>query len=182
MPNTHATLTSLFSDIADAIREKTGDTAQIVADNFPAAIEDISGGGGIEYVEGEFEAGTVPSWNTYINHNAGWERYLYVIWADNDFQEAPTGATRYVMAYYMFQRGDNTAGIDTELFFPHKFNDLAGAAFGFDGAGGKLNRSAATDSGATTNKVRTSGGAAYSLSQEYAYKWRVFNMEGLSYV
>ena len=41
MPNTHTTLTSLFSDIADAIRAKTGDSAAIIADNFPAAIQAI---------------------------------------------------------------------------------------------------------------------------------------------
>lgn len=34
----HSTLTSLFSDIADAIREKSGDTGKIVADDFPDAI------------------------------------------------------------------------------------------------------------------------------------------------
>ena len=38
---THETLTSLFTDVADAIREKTGSTATIVADNFPTAIDDI---------------------------------------------------------------------------------------------------------------------------------------------
>lgn len=37
----HATLTSLFSDIADAIREKSGDTGKIVADDFPDAIQAI---------------------------------------------------------------------------------------------------------------------------------------------
>lgn len=37
----HETLTSLFSDIADAIREKTGDTGKIVADDFPDAIQAI---------------------------------------------------------------------------------------------------------------------------------------------
>lgn len=45
MPNTHATLTSLFSDIADAIRGKTGSSAAIVADNFPTAIASIPTGG-----------------------------------------------------------------------------------------------------------------------------------------
>ena len=38
MANTHASLTALFADIADAIREKTGDTATIVADDFPDVI------------------------------------------------------------------------------------------------------------------------------------------------
>ena len=45
MPNTHSTLTSLFGDIADAIRAKTGDSGTIVADAFPAAIEAIPSGG-----------------------------------------------------------------------------------------------------------------------------------------
>lgn len=38
---THNTLTALFDDIADAIREKTGDTAAIVADDFPAEVRAI---------------------------------------------------------------------------------------------------------------------------------------------
>ena len=46
MPLTHNSLTSLFSDIADAIRAKTGGSSQIVADDFPTAIASISGGGG----------------------------------------------------------------------------------------------------------------------------------------
>lgn len=49
MPNTHSTLTALFSDIADAIRSKAGSSAPIVADAFPSAIAAIpSGGGGDE--------------------------------------------------------------------------------------------------------------------------------------
>lgn len=41
MANTHSTLTDLFTDIADAIREKTGGTETIIADNFPEAIDSI---------------------------------------------------------------------------------------------------------------------------------------------
>ena len=50
MPNTHETLGSLFSDIADAIREKEGTVVDseghglIVADDFPSRIEAISTG------------------------------------------------------------------------------------------------------------------------------------------
>ena len=39
MANEHTTLTSLFSDIADAIRSKTESTDTIIADEFPAAIQ-----------------------------------------------------------------------------------------------------------------------------------------------
>lgn len=42
----HASLASLFSDIADAIRAKTGGSAAIVADDFPTAIAAIPTGGG----------------------------------------------------------------------------------------------------------------------------------------
>lgn len=44
MANTHLTLTSLFTDIANAIRNKTGNTGKIVADNFPNAINNIPTG------------------------------------------------------------------------------------------------------------------------------------------
>ena len=43
MPNTHETLSSLFTDIANAIRTKKGESSdvQYVADNFPSAISGI---------------------------------------------------------------------------------------------------------------------------------------------
>ena len=41
MANTHTSLSALFTDIADAIREKTGDTASIVADDFPDVIREM---------------------------------------------------------------------------------------------------------------------------------------------
>lgn len=41
MANTHETLTGLFTDIADAIRVKTGSADAIVADEFPAEISAI---------------------------------------------------------------------------------------------------------------------------------------------
>ena len=40
MVNKHVTLAALFTDIADAIREKTGETASIVADDFPSVIRE----------------------------------------------------------------------------------------------------------------------------------------------
>lgn len=41
MANTHTTLASLFTDIADKVRKKTGSTTKIVADNLPDAIDNI---------------------------------------------------------------------------------------------------------------------------------------------
>lgn len=55
MSNTHSTLTSLFSDIADSIRAKTGSNSTIVADNFPDAIDAIPTGG----------SSTTPWWVAY---------------------------------------------------------------------------------------------------------------------
>lgn len=58
MANKHSNLASLFSDIAAAIRGKTGNVAGIRADDFPDAIAAISGGsGGGIWVE----SGSVPS-------------------------------------------------------------------------------------------------------------------------
>ena len=41
MPLEHETVTDLFTDIADAIRAKTGGNTPIVADSFPDAIGEI---------------------------------------------------------------------------------------------------------------------------------------------
>ena len=50
---THTNLRSLFTDIANAVRAKTGSSAPIVADAFPSAIADIpTGGGGSEELDG----------------------------------------------------------------------------------------------------------------------------------
>lgn len=43
-----ASLTELFTSIANAIRSKTGGTEAIKATDFPSAIEGISAGGGVE--------------------------------------------------------------------------------------------------------------------------------------
>lgn len=40
MAETYSTLAALFTDIADAIREKTGETDSIIADDFPDVIRD----------------------------------------------------------------------------------------------------------------------------------------------
>ena len=57
MPNNHSTLTSLFKDIADAIRRKTGGTASIAADAFPSAIRAIeTTGGGSPGAAGDYRA------------------------------------------------------------------------------------------------------------------------------
>ena len=44
MANTHTTLASLFLDIADAIRDQTGLTGKLVADQFPDTIRDLPKG------------------------------------------------------------------------------------------------------------------------------------------
>lgn len=48
-----STLTELFTDIADAIREKKGTTDSIVASNFPSEIATIEAGGGTEITGAE---------------------------------------------------------------------------------------------------------------------------------
>lgn len=68
MSNTHSTLTSLFSDIADEIRAKKGTSADIIADNFPTEIASIPAGGGSDFnpllyattAEELFQSATLP--------------------------------------------------------------------------------------------------------------------------
>ena len=58
MAETYSTLAALFTDIADAIREKTGDTATIVADDFPDAIR------------GRLQAAPPPAYLTFRSPNS----------------------------------------------------------------------------------------------------------------
>ncbi len=51
MANKHTSLASLFGDIATAIREKTGQTGTLVADDFPTAIAAINAAGGPFWIE-----------------------------------------------------------------------------------------------------------------------------------
>lgn len=63
MANQYASLGALFTAIANAIRTKTGDTAQIVADTFPAAIAGISTG--VDTSDATAAAGDVLSGKTF---------------------------------------------------------------------------------------------------------------------
>ena len=58
------TLTTLFTNIANAIRAKKGTSAPIVAEDFPDEISSISGGGSSPYTELEYIEGTG---NQYID-------------------------------------------------------------------------------------------------------------------
>ena len=92
MPNTHITLTSLFSDIADAIRAKTGGTADIVADEFPDEIAAIpTGGGGVTHTTVTFpsaatEAGDVGAMLAALLPNS----FKFALVADKNFPNDTT--------------------------------------------------------------------------------------------
>lgn len=64
----HETLASLFNDIADAIRSKTGSNASIQADDFPSAIEQIDVHQGVE----TNKSVTITSTSQVINPSSGY--------------------------------------------------------------------------------------------------------------
>ncbi len=68
--STHGTLTELFTDTADAIREKKGTSDPIVADNFPEEIRNLPTGGSEDglrdFINGEITDFTVPDGTTVL--------------------------------------------------------------------------------------------------------------------
>lgn len=106
---THDTLTSLFTDIADAIRGKTKGTAKIVADNFPTAIGAIATGR-------KFASGTKTlssSGTTITISNIGFTPKIFMIFPSK--MHYVSGDDLYLMAglvlidsergVYRFRRG-----------------------------------------------------------------------------
>ena len=69
---THANLNSLFSDIADAIRSKTGKTSTIIADNFPTEINNIQTMSSVDgnIINATVAAGKTVNANRWLSLNA----------------------------------------------------------------------------------------------------------------
>lgn len=91
MNNTHTNLISLFRNIADAIRSKTGGTSPIVADNFPTEISNIETGGGEELptgIKGIWYGSYTPSSDIVsttgftVTHNMGYVPTVVYCWCD----------------------------------------------------------------------------------------------------
>lgn len=103
-----ATLNELFTNIANAIRAKTGSTATIKAVDFPAAIAGISGGGGYSIPKDRLAKVT-------INVTEDVNNRLYGTFFDQDGNaissggEIVNGSTYYLdnTAYYVLESYPN---------------------------------------------------------------------------
>lgn len=104
MNNTHANLTSLFGDIADAIRSKTGSSNSIVADDFPTEISNIETGGGGDLptgIKGIWYGSYTPSSNIAsttgftVTHNMGYTPTVVYCWCDTYI---PVESTQSILA------------------------------------------------------------------------------------
>ena len=103
---THTTLASLFTDIADSIRAKTGKTDNIVADDFPEEIAGITTGGeDLEYVgvsDGIEQYGLVDTTNGVYVSADGCETKLLRVEGENGEWTAttmPSSASWYSVTY-----------------------------------------------------------------------------------
>ena len=94
MSKVYSTLTALFIDIADAIRETTGDTDLIIADNFPDMIRDrlkekgptvsLTAQSGISYTNGlnGLEADVISLFSAAISNNSDITNEISVVYLD----------------------------------------------------------------------------------------------------
>ena len=98
----YSSLKELFTASADAIREKTGRNESIVANDIPAAIKGISGGGGDNFPIGDGnthiwirleEGRTTPMLGVYLDGT------VTVDWGDGSDVETLTGTSIYTVSY-----------------------------------------------------------------------------------
>ena len=107
----HTNLNSLFKDIADAIRAKTGNTANIVADNFPEEIANMQTGLQVKSIT------TKGAMNSATYHQAYWAaidangNLLLVVQGGTstsyesvyfETTSVPTGVTLVGQSYYSY--------------------------------------------------------------------------------
>ena len=96
MSKVYSTLTALFTDIADAIRETTGDTDLIIADDFPDVIRDrleakslvsasLTAKSGVSYTNGlnGLEADVISLFSAAISNNSDITNETSVVYLDN---------------------------------------------------------------------------------------------------
>ena len=95
MSEVYPTLTALFTDIADAIRETTGDTDLIIGDDFPDVIRDrlqakslisasLTAQSGVSYTNGlnGLEADVISLFSAAISNNSGITNETSVVYLD----------------------------------------------------------------------------------------------------
>jgi len=133
MANTHTTLTSLFTDIADSIRSMKGSTGTIKADNFPAEILSIPTGG-------LPPIGTLPAKTTL--ENTSWDDISIVsrmgkaseYWSIGDTKTITLGDITYKFVIIGFDHDDVTdaetygrskAGITFQLGVPNDSTEIS---------------------------------------------------------
>lgn len=92
-----------LSDTADAIREKTGDTALLRPSEFADAISSISGGGGLEYETGIF----VPSEDSsrpeilFANHHDEAPFFIVMIDMGDTVYNSTTSMSNFIYLDYL---------------------------------------------------------------------------------
>ena len=90
---THTTLTALFGEIANAIREKTGVTDTLLADDFPRLIRGMKAG-----IYNQLVFSTDASGNIY--NDCGWKTGYRLNSSGNEVAEAGYEVTGFMPAKY----------------------------------------------------------------------------------
>ena len=158
-------LTDKLTNIANAIREKTGGSDLLTLDEMANAISSIESGGsgGLERITGTI---TPTSFNSEITHNANWKNYLFHSW----ISELPnnTITSNSAVEYLYFYSTDSVI---------YKYGEMC-CIMRYNPSTGKYTKAVgATPSNASP--ILCTLGSLYGPHTTAEWNWEVINLEGL---
>lgn len=148
---THVTLASLFTDIATVLKAKKGDTTNIVADNFPTEIANLSINGGAVYETVGTQASSASRLG--FSNLVGKPKMFAVLYKSNGAASSSSSSSQRVVYIHSGSTSASAVGMSIKAYSSAKFHYITGVSWTFNSTNNSLSISLSSGS----NSVFVSG-------------------------